>query len=590
MIGITYLGYSDVCDQRVPLTTLKKKLRHFNLSNIVFTLSRMNVLLGRQRMLREGREAAQDLQYLLIANFIDDELLEGRLKPRFGQSKVDENPVFSRQQILNLLRLCVLVCSESASAITDGKTPEGYELGRCCLIMNDHLVSKKEEQAISEGSDLKRNKHIGLQLAPILELYNPPKVNQAAVRAEIIFSEILNSQEMQAIIQRELKGFDLAKAFLDATGLTIDKYKELILAIITLIYGRTSEELIADPSLLVFRRSQFINNTLITQEDFNRYLSLDSMKLPEAKDLFNEKRGNLRPNFDYVLFRTKPLLELKDDEFICVDPCFIAEKLSTGIYWTIIDSVKKKTAFDAFGYLFEIYVNRMFKQISLLDGLFIPSPKYKTGENSFDGIIWRGNHLIVLEYKASFMRIEAKYSGKVRMFEKELDKKFGIQRGVVQLANHIEWLFHQQPSRRGHIDGLDRVLQNSHSRVEKITPVLIVQEPLLRFSAIEEMLSRRLIRLLKKKKITKAVKVAPLAVIDIDTLEMMKPNLVAGDFTLEQCLNARAARDPNYKYIFHNFVNEYFPQYGKSEDVELDDKFEVIMNRAKQNFFGDTYS
>ncbi|HVG32598.1 MAG TPA: hypothetical protein VM911_05940 [Pyrinomonadaceae bacterium] len=345
---------------------------------------------------------------------------------------------------------------------------------------------------------------------------------------------------------------------------------------------------------MMFRRSQFVNNTLIDPKDFDRYLALDSMKLSEAKSRFSGKRVKLLQHFDYVLFRTRPLLEYEADSFICADACFTVEKLSSGIYWTIIDSLKgkdKQTAFDAFGYLFEIYVNRLFQKISPLDGLFIPSPKYDMGESSFDGIICGRNHLMVMEYKASFMKIEAKYSGKVRTFEEELDKKFGVdkkegtEKGVAQLAKHIERLFHKQPSKRSHIAELDRILHNSNSRVEKITPVLIVQEPILRFHLMEELLSKRFARLLRQRSISESVRVAPLAVIDIDTLEEMKTNLVAGDFTLEQCLNLRAVRDPEYKYIWHTFLNEYFPQYGETEDYELVTKFGEIMDRAKRNFF-----
>lgn len=75
MQGNVYIRYSALFDEQVvPLTTLKKQLRRFNLSNALFHVSRMNVLLGIQRMLREGREAMQKLQGQFIANYIDDEI------------------------------------------------------------------------------------------------------------------------------------------------------------------------------------------------------------------------------------------------------------------------------------------------------------------------------------------------------------------------------------------------------------------------------------------------------------------------------------------------------------------------------------
>ncbi len=184
------------------------------------------------------------------------------------------------------------------------------------------------------------------------------------------------------------------------------------------------------------------------------------------------------------------------------------------------------------------------------------------------------------------MKIEAKYGGRVRAFEKDLDAKFGANEGVVQLAKHIERLFRQPLSDRDQIDELHRILRNSHSKIERITPVLIVRESFLRFSAIEEMLSRRFVRLLARKNVSRGVEVAPLAVIDIDTLEEMMANLVEGDFTLEQCFNARALRDPGYRWTWYDFLLEYFPQFRKREDEELNNRFGAIMDRGTRNLFG----
>lgn len=596
MQGNIYIRYSALFDEQViPLTTLKKHLRQFNLTNALFHVSKMNVLLGRQRMLREGREAMQKLQGLLIANYVDDEILEGKLRPQFGPSKTDECCVFTRQQSLSLIRLIAQECTESGAMTADGKSSGGFLLGRCSLIMNDHLLSKREERDISEGTNLKRRKHLAIQLAPLLELYNPPRLDRSAVRAEIIFSELLNTEEMKAIAQRELRGFDLAKAFLEATGLSIDQYKELTLGIISWIYGHSAEEMIADANLFTFQRAQFIGESLIDAKDFDRYLALDSIRVSGIKSQFKNKRAKLLPHFDYVLFRRRPLIELDSQSFICADSCFAVEKLSSGIYWTIVDSLKgtdKKTAFDAFGYLFELYVNRFFAKMACGETVFIPSPKYANGESSFDGIIFHGSQLVVLEYKASFMRIEAKYGGKIQNFENELDKKFGIdkrkrtEKGVAQLAKHIERLFHRNPESRYHISELDKLLVSSHTRIETVTPVLVVQEPFLRFHIIEDLLSNRFRRILTKKKISNGIKVAPLAVLDIDTLEELGPNLLAGDFTLAQCLNARACRDPDYKQFWPEFISDHFEQFGKREDTEVSEKFGEIMDRARRNFFG----
>jgi|SRR5215213_384136 len=595
MQGNIYIRYSDLFDQPFSLATLKKELRQFKLSNVLFHVARMNVLLGRHRILRENREAMQDLQGQLIANYIDDQILEDKLKVKFGRFKMDEYAVFTRLQCLGLLRLIASESKESASITSEGKTPGGYSLGRCCLIMNDHLLSKKEEKAISEGTDLKRRKHLAIQLAPLLELYNPPAADRSVVRAEILFSELLKTKTMEAIRQRELRGFDISKAFLKATGIKLDTYRDFIVAIISWLYGHESAELIDKPNLFTFQRKQFIKNSKIKQRDFERYLSLDSITVPLLRGKFKTKQAKVLPHFDYVHFRRQPLIELDTGSFICADSCFAIEKLSSGIYWTIIDSLSgsdKQRAFDAFGYLFELYVNQILQRSQTSDTLFLPAPKYVNGENSVDGIILHGNQLILIEYKASFLRIEAKYGGKMRAFEKELDKKFGVDRdkgtdkGVAQLAKHIERLFHRKANARFHISALDELLLASHTRVEKVTPLLIVQEPFLRFHIIEDLLNVRFRKLLQKKKVSNAVTVGPLAVLDIDTLEQMKANIAGGDFTLAQCLNARAHRDPEYKQFWPEFISDHFEQFGKRDDIELNAKFSEIMDRTRKRFFG----
>lgn len=593
MLNYVYIRYADVIGRRAHPATLKKALGELKLSSALFALSRMNVLLGRQRMMREGATERRRLQNILVANYIDDELWRGIertiVKFRTAADGPVEFAVFTRQQMLNLLRLGILVGREDSSLTVDGKTSGAYQLGRCCLMMNDHLLTPKEERAISEGGVQKRTTHISLQLAPILELYNPPDVQRAAVRAETIFSDLLRDPRMQATAKQQLQGFDLAHAFLDATGITLDRYREIVLALLTPILGHTSEELLDDRNLTLFRRAAFIRNSTLQPQEFDNYLALDCISARDAKTRFKSKQAKVLPHFNYVLFRSKPFLELENGTILWSDPCFLVEKLGAGIYWTIVDSLtgsNKDTALIAFGYLFEMYVNSILERLPSKNGTVLSSPKYTNSDSSVDGLIYRDTNLILAEYKASFMTIEAKYGGRVKQFERELDKKFATQKGLVQLAKHIERLFHEDPSKRSHVDDLDRLTRSSGQPVEQITPVLIVQESILRFSGVENLLNRRFQRLMKKRRVAKGLEISQLAIVDIDTLEEMKPNLLAGDFTLEECVKARAAADPDYKQIWHEFMHDNFHSYSTRRDSELERKFETIIERTKRNLFG----
>jgi len=229
MLSYVYIRHADVMGQRAHLATLKKSVRKLKFSNAVFALSRINVLLARQTMMLEGVDERRKLQSFFVNNYIDDDLWRaierwiGRL--RSTESQPVEFAVFIRQQMLNLIRLCILVGREEGSIIVNGQTSGGYEFGKCCVMMNDHLLTSREERAVNEGSDTKRTKHISLQLAPILELYNPPGVQRAVVRAETLFDDILKSPEMRAIAKKKLQGFDMAQAFFDATAIALDRYR-----------------------------------------------------------------------------------------------------------------------------------------------------------------------------------------------------------------------------------------------------------------------------------------------------------------------------------------------------------------------------
>jgi hypothetical protein len=117
---------------------------------------------------------------------------------------------------------------------------------------------------------------------------------------------------MQAVAKQQLQGFDMAQAFLDATGITLDKYREIVLALLTPILGHTSEDLLDDRNLTLFRRAAFLRNSTLQPQEFDNYLALDCISVRDAKTRFKSKQAQVLPHFNYVLFRSKPLLELEN--------------------------------------------------------------------------------------------------------------------------------------------------------------------------------------------------------------------------------------------------------------------------------------
>jgi hypothetical protein len=85
----------------------------------------------------------------------------------------------------------------------------------------------------------------------------------------------------------------------------------------------------------------------------------------------------------------------------------------------------------------------------------------------------------------------------------------------------------------------------------------------------------------KKSRATRVIEIAPFQVIDVDTLEKLKANLIQGDFTLEQCLNRRALDDPDLVSSFDGFMRLNFSDYGRRKDDEHDHRYQRIFDRVR---------
>lgn len=581
---VSALRYSDL-GQKVSLPQLKKELRKFRLSSAMVALAQINTLVSLKKVNREGFSNLSDY---LVDNYFD---LDIRSHPRFAAAISAGHPIFGRQHLLALMRLCALECDENGTLLADGHTAGGYALGRCYLILSDHYFTKENETAIASGSEPKRRRNLALQLAPQFELIIPQNLKRVMVRWEVMLSDVLSS----TWLKERLGGFDLAGQFRIAVNLELQEYRDFIFSSVLNYLSLDLADVIKRGHILKMHRSGYIKESRVKQDDYDRYLAIDSLKLAETRPRVLEFADKLKllPNVDFAVFRRWPLVELDTGYFFTWDPLFLVEKLGDGVRHTIRDSLAlekdRKRASTAYGYLFEGYVDSIMRRIYPRGAeQFVSFPKFgksKAQNNeAFDGmVIAQGGHLIVMEYKGGFLTAQAKYGGKMKTFLKDLDLKFGVGKGagVRQLVTKIEKLFHSDRAQRDIIPELEPCRQT-----QKITPVLVVQEIFLGLDFMTEILNLRFQKLLKTAKITKAVDIMPLQVLDIDSLEVMTPNLIAEDFRLEHILNARAHMDPTLISNFSKLAKELFPSFGTREDTELEARFLSITKRMRHKFWG----
>ncbi|HMM78412.1 MAG TPA: hypothetical protein PKC65_00155 [Pyrinomonadaceae bacterium] len=469
--------------------------------------------------------------------------------------------------------------------------------GEICLGANDYLITPREERNTAEGSDLKRIRHLGFQIAPILEVFNPLDCVQGVYRSDLIFSEILESKELRTVLGEEgLQHFNIAGEFKNATGLSLIEYIDITLAILFSQVYPANDNVRATQ---YFTIRGLLRHSTLDPEIVKKYLRLESRNVDEFREILSAQSRRYSNSFSFGPFKTFPILEVFAGVFVCIDSTLLIDKLDSGIYWKIFDKLRSKKQkldfFQAFGFIFELYVRRVIAAMTSArgrNGLHFPSPRYENGEKSFDEVIYypETKHLVVIETKSGFIPTPAKYGRSIREFTKQVRRKFvekedGIEKGVKQLAKHLSRILSKERTLRHKL--ADSQLQHCFDEVEKVSPLLIVQERVLSIHIHEQALNTELHRYLLQKDflLRDSVKTQQLTILEIGELERLQEHVTAGHFTLEQCLNARAYRDREYKHLFLDFIFENF-QPPRASGTEAESIYLSVLDRIKHRFFG----
>jgi hypothetical protein len=590
----SFLTASQIIGRKISIQTLTRKLQQLNRVSLFSNLCVINALIGKSMVMGNFLTEYHDLQGRLKENYLCELLRLHARSPRLSH-----HTVFSRQQTLFLAQLCLLHCLDEADTFADGLTEGGHQLGECILICGDHLLTSRQEAQTASGTDSRRKRHLGFQLAPAFELDMPLDFHLGAVRSETIYTSLLDSPEFNGFLDKKnLKKMDIGVEFKNATGISLQEYIDITVGLISFFLHEADSDTVGH-----FTLDGFLREATLQRLSFERYLSLEAKDLDDFAHIFRNRSRQLSKQYSFLPFKTHPLLRIPTGQYVCLDLCFLTEKLNAGLYWKIADALGRRRAqtfFEIFGHLFEAYVRKQLSSFCAERGdsdrfqkskcWLVSSPEYREGGQCFDDVLYfpETKHLLLIESKSSFIRSEIKYGKSIRAFRNDIVKKFvqddsGEVKGVGQLAAHIRKLFARDKLNRRYVS--DQELNTWIQMAERISPILIVQEPVVSFNIIEGYLAGLLKERLKKS-LLRSVRISPLTIINIDCLEMLRPHLIEGEITLEQCVNARNHRDPDFKAHFPLFTIENFDLRRKT-DPEFDAVFDKVFARASERFFGE---
>jgi len=569
--GGAYFLYKDVFDRTPAISELQSLLQDLSRVEAVSVLSQLNAGL---RLVKREREAAAKLQQDLAGAFFDDETIH-RFKERFGPVHMGDRPVFHAPQVLNVIRLVVQHSTGSEDPATD--TTARYKLGTACLMMNDLMVTAEEEAVIaSNAPEEQRMRALMTQMFGPFEVVNTAAITHIIYRSRIMFHVLLNDKRVVDRITGECEGFDFAEEFSRIAGLPLSHWLFLVFGFYAYLSHYLTPDGTRHPEFLAIDRTKFRGESRITEFDFGAVLRTLSIQVEELEAML-EQPGPTDWRFDFVPFRSRPLVEIRPDKFVCPDIGFLIEKMHSGVYWAIFDGLSKVgrwKLFKAWGILFEEYVNWFLSERRFE---FEPRPRWADGSECFDGAISAGVSFVPMEYKGGFLKVGARYSGMTAPLESDLDLKIG--EGCQQLARKIETLFNADPRKRKELRDIPL------TSVTRVIPVLVVQDHILRGPFINWLLNKNFNNLLDRAQLRAGVTVDSLNVVGIHELETMAESTDGGQFDMLQGLQLRCFRDPEMRSELHNFLM-MIPGYGEGKSERVENILEKQWKKIEQYMFG----
>jgi hypothetical protein len=315
---------------------------------------------------------------------------------------------------------------------------------------------------------------------------------------------------------------------------------------------------------------------------------MELVSIDELEEMLR-RPTRLKEQHDFMPFRKKPFVLVAEGNAVPVHIGFVQEKLESGLFWSIFNSLcsddERDALFREWGYLFERYVTQVFLEtFNSAREKYVPFPRFvDNDEEAFDGVIVDGEHWVVMEFKGGFLKAEAKYAEDEDEFLRDTERKFGggKKAGMEQLARKVGAVFAERSSDRRSLKGLDQ------SSVKVVIPVLVVQEPFISSEITSTLLVDVFGSLKRKQRLDPRITCTIPLVIDISEIEGIKPHLAGGTIHFAECVMERVKLGGSGFLSFGDFMRAYMASNGvaPANDPITIKRFRSIMNRTSERFF-----
>jgi hypothetical protein len=172
---------------------------------------------------------------------------------------------------------------------------------------------------------------------------------------------------------------NVKEVFVHQTGLELDTYVDMIFGLLAYYLTHQSSDFANNPSKLLLNPDTFFQNA--SAFDVQKFFEMELGTIEDAAHSLS-RPSVLVSQHDFIAFRKKPLLGLTQTAAICINPAFLQEKVDTGLFWSIFNSLKHKSdrdaLFEAWGLIFEQYITWLMSEpFEGKPERFVPFPRFE---------------------------------------------------------------------------------------------------------------------------------------------------------------------------------------------------------------------
>jgi len=376
--------------------------------------------------------------------------------------------------------------------------------------------------------------------------------------------------------------FNIEAAFHSVAGLSTDDYLAFCVGMISHYLAITFEQ-IAKGEESIGLTKEWFKRPHINSKSVDSFLK--DVSAPPTALATSFLSRNWGP-MDMTWFRDKPVFRLKESIFVALDARYISEKLESGIFWRVHNSLEssrdKERLHNHWGITFENYMNWLLGQACRnSQNTFHASPKYPNGDEVCDAIIICGSSAVFIEYKGSTFTAESKYKGDLSNLSSEIeDNLIGTntrRKGIRQLTNAILTVFDRQtPAAVTDID---------LSRITTIFPLLVTRDDIGGCWGISGYLQMQADKFFNRRNLRPKT-VTPIFCMSSEGIEGLAAHLQ--DILLTDLLHGWYSNDPGRHWSFQTVANSAIGSHSFKKNSDLNSAFMAVFENAAHVLFPGT--